>query len=138
MSEAERLYMDMQMMEETAARLRAELQRAAAASEEAANAIAAIRALRDAKDPEILVQLGMGAMLRASSASVNRVPISVGAGVVIEKGPDAAINYLESRIKELAVSMDNIRANLNKVMAGLAQNRRRLEEMSAAQSAPRS
>lgn len=138
MSEAERLYMDMQMMEETAARLRAELQRAAAASEEAANAIAAIRALRDAKDPEILVQLGMGAMLRASSASVDRIPISVGAGVVIEKGPDAAINYLESRIKELAVSMDNIRANLNKVMAGLTQNRRRLEEMSAAQSAPRS
>lgn len=138
MSEAERLYMDMQMMEETAARLRADLQRAAAASEEAANAIAAIRALRDAKDPEILVQLGMGAMLRASSASVDRIPISVGAGVVIEKGPDAAINYLESRIKELAVSMDNIRANLNKVMAGLTQNRRRLEEMSAAQSAPRS
>lgn len=134
MSEAERLYAESQVMEDAANRLRTEMQRSVVANGEAVAAINAIRELKDGKESEILVQLGMGAMLRASLTSVESIPVSVGAGVVIEKSPNDAINYLESRIKELDVAIKNIQTNLDKIHTRLKSNRMELDNMAKAQS----
>lgn len=137
MSEIEQLYAETQMMEEMAVRLNADMRRAAAAVEEAAAAVSAIKSLRDGQESEVLLQLGMGAMLRARLPSVESIPVDVGAGVVIEKSPDAAINYLEIRIKELKVSLEEMAARRDQVVGNMEQKRRRLEELArSAQPAP--
>ena len=137
MSEVEQLYAETQMMEEMAVRLNADMRRAAAAVEEAAAAVSAIKSLRDGQESEVLLQLGMGAMLRARLPSVESIPVDVGAGVVIEKSPDAAINYLEIRIKELKVSLEEMAARRDQVVGNMEQKRRRLEELArSAQPAP--
>lgn len=137
MSEVEQLYAETQMMEEMAVRLNADMRRAAAAVEEAAAAVSAIKSLRDGQESEVLLQLGMGAMLRARLPSVESIPVDVGAGVVIEKSPDAAINYLEIRIKELKVSLEEMAARRDQVVGNVEQKRRRLEELArSAQPAP--
>lgn len=129
MSEVEQLYAETQMMEEMAVRLNADMRRAAAAVEEASAAVSAIKSLRDGQESEVLLQLGMGAMLRARLPSVESIPVDVGAGVVIEKSPDAAINYLEIRIKELKVSLEEMAARRDQVVGSVEQKRRRLEEL---------
>lgn len=137
MSEVEQLYAETQMMEELAVRLNADMRRAAAAVEEAAAAVSAIKSLRDGQESEVLLQLGMGAMLKARLPSVESIPVDVGAGVVIEKSPDAAINYLEIRIKELKVSLEEMAAKREQVVGNMEQKRRRLEELArSAQPAP--
>ena len=137
MSEIEQLCAETQMMEEMAVRLNGDMRRAAAAVEEAAAAVSAIKSLRGGQESEVLLQLGMGAMLRASLPSVERIPVDVGAGVVIEKSPDAAINYLEIRIKELKVSLDEMVSRRDQVVGNMEQKRRRLEELArSAQPAP--
>ncbi|MBI1658089.1 MAG: prefoldin subunit alpha [Thaumarchaeota archaeon] len=137
MSEIEQLYAETQMMEEMAVRLNGDMRRAAAAVEEAAAAVSAIKSLRDGQESEVLLQLGMGAMLRARLPSVESIPVDVGAGVVIEKSPDAAINYLEIRIKELKVSLEEMAARRDQVVGNMEQKRRRLEELArSAQPAP--
>ena len=137
MSEVEQLYAETQMMEEMAVRLNADMRRAAAAVEEAAAAVSAIKSLRDGQESEVLLQLGMGTMLRARLPSVESIPVDVGAGVVIEKSPDAAINYLEIRIKELKVSLEEMAARRDQVVGNVEQKRRRLEELArSAQPAP--
>lgn len=129
MSEVEQLYAETQIMEEMAVRLNADMRRAAAAVEEASAAVSAIKSLRDGQESEVLLQLGMGAMLRARLPSVESIPVDVGAGVVIEKSPDAAINYLEIRIKELKVSLEEMAARRDQVVGSVEQKRRRLEEL---------
>ncbi len=137
MSEIEQLYAETQMMEEMTVRLNADMRRAAAAVEEAAAAVSAIKSLRDGQESEVLLQLGMGAMLKARLPSVESIPVDVGAGVVIEKSPDAAINYLEIRIKELKVSLEEMAARRDQVVGNMEQKRRRLEELArSAQPAP--
>jgi prefoldin alpha subunit len=128
-SEVEQLYAETQMMEEMAVRLNTDMRRATAAVDEAAAAISAITSLRDNKESEVLLQLGMGAMLRARLPSVESIPVDVGAGVVIEKSPDAAVNYLETRIKEMKVSLEEMAARHDQVVGSVEQRRRRLEEL---------
>lgn len=137
MSKVEQQYAEIQMLEEMAVRLNADMRRVTSAVDEASAAIAAIGSLKDGKTSEVLLQLGMGAMLRVNLPSVERIPINVGAGVVIEKSPDMAINYLETRIKELKVSLEEMSARRDQVVGSMAQKRERLEEMArAAQPAP--
>ena len=136
-SDIEQLYLETQMMEELSVRLGADIQRTTAAVAETVGAIEAIKSLKDGKESEVLIQLGMGAMLRANLPSVESIPLDMGAGVVIEKSPDAAINYLESRIKEMRVSLEEMAAKREQTLMGLEQRRRRLEDMAkSAQPAP--
>ena len=137
MSEIEQLYLETQMMEELSVRLGADIQRTSAAVAEAAGAIEAIKSLKAGKESEVLIQLGMGAMLRANLSSLKSIPLDMGAGVVIEKSPDAAINYLEARIKEMRVSLEEMAARREQTLMNLEQRRRRLEDMAkSAQPAP--
>ena len=137
MSEIEQLYLETQMMEEFVARLGAEMQSIAANVSETTGAIEAIKSLRDCKKSEILLQLGTGAMLRTRMSSVESIPVNVGAGVVVEKSPNDAINYLEVRMKEMRVSLEDMAAQRQQAVMNVEQKRRRLEELAkSAQPAP--
>lgn len=96
-----------------------------------AQAIAAIDAIRGLSDgePSVLIQIGMGAMLKAKITKSDTIPVNVGAGIVVEKTPDSAINYLESRIKEMDVSLKNILAEHKNVAMEMEQAGAKLAEL---------
>ena len=138
MSEAQQIYEQQRAFEQLLLRLASEEQKIRIAMMEAAAAIEAIRAVKDG-DCQTILQIGHGAMFKANISSSDRIPVSVGAGVVLEKSHDSAINYLESRIKELEVSLTNTAAGRSEIIAKMERGNRRLEELAkSAQSAPRS
>lgn len=139
MSEAQQIYEQQRAFEQLLLRLAGEEQKIRIAMVEAAAAIEAIRTVKDGGDCQTILQIGHGAMLKANISSSDRIPVSVGAGVVLEKSHDSAINYLESRIKELEISLTNTAAGRSEIIAKMERGNRRLEELAkSAQPTPRS
>ncbi|MEM4715467.1 MAG: prefoldin subunit alpha, partial [Candidatus Nitrosocaldus sp.] len=82
-------------------------------------AIDAIRGL-DTKEGEgdelhTLMPIGVGVYTHARISTKDKLLVSVGSGVAIEKGRDDAIAYIESRVKELEnalISLSNQKQEL--------------------------
>lgn len=51
-----------------------------------------------------LVPLGIGVYVKSAIHPVERVLVNIGAGVVVEKNKDDAINFVEQRIKEFELA----------------------------------
>ncbi len=73
--------------------------------EEGRSAIDAIKNMSGADHVQTLMPIGIGVYMQTSVASADKLLISVGSGVAIEKSKDDAINYVEARIKELEVAL---------------------------------
>ncbi len=73
--------------------------------EEGRFAIDAIRNMSGMDDVQTLMPIGIGIYMQASVAPADKLLVSVGSGVAMEKSKDDAINYIESRIKELEVAL---------------------------------
>ena len=71
-------------------------------------ALDSIKGLADNKAGEVLTQIGGGAMLRSPPPDVDRVLVSVGANVVIEKPREEALAIIEERQKEVERSIVSI------------------------------
>ena len=71
-------------------------------------ALDAIKGLGDKKVSEVLTQVGGGAMLRSSPPDADRVLVSVGADVVLEKSREEALAMIEERTKEVERSIVSI------------------------------
>ena len=71
-------------------------------------ALDSIKGLSDKKVGEVLTQVGGGAMLRSPPPDVNRVLVSVGADVVLEKTREEALAIIEERTKEVERSIVSI------------------------------
>ena len=64
-------------------------------------ALDAIRGLSGQSSGEVLTQVGGGIMLRSSPPETDRVLVSIGANVVVEKARDEAVAILEERGREI-------------------------------------
>jgi prefoldin alpha subunit len=73
--------------------------------EEGRSAIDAIRNMSGTDDVQALMPIGIGVYMQASVVPVGKLLLSIGSGVAVEKSRDDAINYIESRIKELEVAL---------------------------------
>lgn len=71
-------------------------------------ALDAIKGLGDKKVGEVLTQVGGGAMLRSPPPDVDKVLVSVGADVVLEKPREEALAIIEERQKEVERSIVSI------------------------------
>ncbi len=114
---------DMQSRESTVVRM----------IEEGRFAIDAMMTLSGADDVQTLMPIGIGVYMQASVAPSGKLLISIGSGIAIEKSKDDAINYIESRVKELevalrtllsqkqdlAMKMEQTKAEVNAVYQGL-------------------
>lgn len=101
--------------------------------EEGRSAIDAIRSMSGTDDMQTLMPIGIGVYMQTSVAPAGKLLVSVGSGVAIEKSRDDAVNYIETRIKELevalrsmfsqkqdlAMKMEQTRAEVNTIMQGL-------------------
>ena len=71
--------------------------------EESHNSLEAL-SLSSESDTLSLVPLGIGVYVKSLIHPMERVLVNIGAGVVIEKKKDDAINFIEQRIKEFELA----------------------------------
>lgn len=96
---------------------------------EATSAIDSIRSINEKSDSETLVPVGMGTYVKTKISSADKVVLNIGAGVALEKTSDAAINYLEARIKEIQVALQETTSKKQDASARLEQGREQMNQL---------
>ena len=96
---------------------------------EASSAIQSIRSISDRPESSALVPIGMGSFVKAKLSSEDKFILNLGAGSAIEKDKDSAINYIESRIKEMEVALSDIVSQKHQVMANLEQGKQEINRL---------
>lgn len=118
--QAQQLLYQMQILESFAANLD---QKEAAIINILREAISSIDTIKGTQNQEVesLVPVGLGTYVKAMIQGSSKIVVDVGAGIAVEKDHDSAINYLESRIKELQVALNETNAQKHETMLRLEQ-----------------
>lgn len=94
-------------------------------------ALDSIKGLSGAPPSEILTQIGGGAMLRSQPPSTDRVLVSIGSNVVIEKPRDEAVAMLEERSRDVEKTIISIIGQRNEIAERLNSDRELLNNLVA-------
>jgi len=90
---------------------------------EATYAIESIKGIGKKSESDTLIPIGMGTFIKTKISSGEKIVLNVGAGVAIEKDKDSAINFLESRIKEIQVALQDTATNKQDVALKLERGK---------------
>ena len=101
---------------------------------EAKAAIDSIKSLSQKSDSEALVSVGMGTFVKAKISSADKLVLNIGAGISLEKDSTSAINYLEARIKEIEVAIQDTSAKKYDAAAQLEQGKHQINQLIQAES----
>ena len=96
---------------------------------EATSAIESIKSLKQKPTSETLVPIGMGTYVQTKISSDDNIVLNIGAGVAMEKDPDTAINYLEARIKEIEVALQETATKKQETSARLEQGKEQMNQL---------
>jgi len=96
---------------------------------EATAAIQSIKSLSQKSDSETLVPIGMGTFVKTKILSNDKIVLNIGAGISLEKDSAAAINYLEARIKEIEVAIQDTSAKKNDAATQLEQGKNQINQL---------
>ena len=105
---------------------------------EATAAIESIQSLSQKSESETLVPIGMGTYVPTKISSSNKIILNIGAGVALEKDFPSAINYLEARIKEIEIALQDNAAKKQNAAAQLEQGKAQINQLMQATSRPSS
>jgi prefoldin alpha subunit len=105
---------------------------------EATAAIESIKSLSQKSDSETLVPVGMGTFVKTKISSNDKIVLNIGAGISLEKDSASAINYLEARIKEIEVAIQDTSAKKNDAAAQLEQGKNQINQLMQPDSQNRS
>jgi prefoldin alpha subunit len=92
-------------------------------------AIESIQSIQKNPDAETLVPIGMGTFLPTKTSSNKKIVLNIGAGVAIEKDFSSAINYLEERIKEIEIALQDTSAKKQDAAGRLEQGKAQINKM---------
>jgi len=95
---------------------------------EASGAIESMKALGDTQ-LETLVPVGMGAYVKATIQPNEKLLVSIGAGASLEQDKNSAINYVEERIKELEIVLQQLSGQKHEVAARLEQGQQQMNRI---------
>ncbi len=104
---------------------------------EATAAIESIRSLSQKSESEALVPVGMGTFVKAKIASNDKFILNIGSGISLEKDSTSAINYLEARIKEIEMAIQDNSAKKHDAAAQLEQGKKQINQLMQAESQSR-
>ena len=96
---------------------------------EANSAIHSIKGIDTQSGSDSLVPLGLGAFAKSKINSNEKIIINVGSGVAIEKNHNDAINYLESRLKELEIALQDTNQQRQQIAANLEQGKQQMQTL---------
>jgi prefoldin alpha subunit len=94
-------------------------------------ALDSIKGLSGETSPEVLTQIGGGAMLRSHPPSTDRVLVSIGANVVVEKSKEEAVALLEERSRDVEKTIVSIIGQRNEIAERLNSDRQVLNNLVA-------
>ena len=96
---------------------------------EANSAIHSIKGISTESESDSLVPLGLGAFMKSKVNSNEKIIINVGSGIAIEKNHADAINYLESRLKELEIALQDINQQRQQIAANLEHGKQQMQSL---------
>ncbi len=96
---------------------------------EAVSAIESIKSLRQKPNSDTLVPIGMGTYVQTKILSDNKIVLNIGAGIAVEKTYDSTINYLEARIKEIEIALQDTSAKKQEVVARLEHGKEQMNQL---------
>ena len=96
---------------------------------EAIASIESIKALSKSPESESLVPIGMGTFVHTKILSNTKIVMNIGAGIAVEKDFPSAINYLESRIKEIEIALQDTAVKKQDASARLEQGKVQMNQM---------
>ena len=73
------------------------------------------------------VPIGMGVYVQSKIQSKDKVVVNIGSGIAIEKDQNSAINWLESRLKELEVALQNVNSQKQQVADNLEIGKQQMQ-----------
>jgi prefoldin alpha subunit len=134
--QAQQLLYQMQMLESYFAELTQKESTLYNVLRDSTSAIESLKKIGETKESSTLIPIGVGTFVKTKISSDDKVVLNVGAGVAIEKSKDAAINFLESRIKEIEVALQDTMTQkqnvLHQLERGKAEMNRLAESISKA------
>lgn len=136
--QAQQLMQQMQMLETYFADLSQREGTFLSVLREATAAIESIQSLSQKSESETLVPIGMGTYVPTKISSNNKIILNIGAGVALEKDFPSAINYLEARIKEIEVALQDNAAKKQNAAAQLEQGKTQINQLMQPTSQPNS
>jgi len=105
---------------------------------EATAAIESIQSLGKKLETETLVSIGMGTYVPTKISSNNKIILNIGAGVAVEKDFPSTINYLEARIKEIELALQDTSVKKQDAANRLEQGKAQMNQMMHAMQQPQS
>lgn len=97
--------------------------------EEARLASYALQNISMDKENETLMPIGVGVYLKTNIPSIDKLLVNVGAGVTIEKTREDTLHYIESRIKEFEIGLNQLRDQKNQITSQLEQIQQQVNSM---------
>ncbi len=125
--QAQQLMQQMQMLENHFAQLTQQENSIINIIREANSALHSINETKTKNESDSLVPIGMGVYVQSKIQSKDKLIINIGSGVAIEKDHDSAINWLESRLKELEVALKNVNSQRQQVADNLEMGKQQMQ-----------
>ena len=97
--------------------------------QEASGEIESMATLNEDVLHETLVPVGMGTYVKATIQPKEKMIVNIGAGTAIEQDKSSAINYIEQRIKELEIALQQISAQRQEIAARLEQGQHEINRL---------
>jgi len=97
--------------------------------QEATNSVESMKALSGDTEYETLFPVGLGAYIKAKVQPNQKTIVNIGAGAAVEQDKDSAINYMEARIKELEVALQQLAAQRQEVALRLEQGQQEMNKL---------
>ncbi len=94
-------------------------------------ALDSIKGLSAEPPSEVLTQIGGGAMLRSKPPSTDRVLVSIGSNIVVEKPKEEAVAMLEERSRDVEKTIVSIIGQRNEIAERLNSDRDLLNNLVA-------
>jgi prefoldin alpha subunit len=96
---------------------------------ETVSAIESIKSFHNKPNSDVLMPIGMGTYVQTKISLVDKIIVNIGAGVAMEKNSDSAMNYLEARIKEIEIALQDTSAKKQEVMMRLEQGKNQMNQL---------
>ena len=130
--QAQQLLYQMQMLEGYLSELSQKETTIVSVIREASSAIQSLKTIDNKTDNETLTPVGLGTFIKTKVVPNEKLILNIGAGIAVEKDKDSTINFLELRLKEMQVALQETSNQKQQISASLEQGKQQMEQMLAA------
>ena len=97
--------------------------------QEATNAVESMKVITGNVEYDTLVPVGLGVYVKAKINPDQKMIVNIGAGASMEQNRESAINYMESRIKELEIVLQQLSSQRHEVSMKLEQGQHEMNKL---------